>query len=79
MIFSVSDTGCGIPRDIQQPHFRTLFTTKEVGKGTGLGLSMVYGMVRQHKGAIQVESEVGKGTNFKLYLPCGERMPSKMT
>jgi signal transduction histidine kinase len=72
VIYSVSDTGCGIPRDRLNRIFEPFFTTKDVGKGTGLGLSMVYGMVQQHKGAIQVESEEGKGTNIKLYLPCEE-------
>jgi PAS domain S-box-containing protein len=72
VVFSVSDTGCGISREVQQKMFEPFFTTKEVGKGTGLGLSMVYGMVRQHKGAILIESEVDRGTEIELLLPIAE-------
>lgn len=72
VVFSISDTGCGIPHDIQQRIFEPFFTTKEVGKGTGLGLAMVYGFVMRHKGAVRIESEVGKGTNIILYLPFEE-------
>lgn len=79
VVYSVTDTGTGIPHDIQQRIFEPFFTTKEVGKGTGLGLSMVYGMVRQHKGAVQVESEMGLGTTIGIYLPAAENRESEDT
>ena len=68
---SVTDTGCGIPPADLQRIFDPFFTTKGVGKGTGLGLSVSHGTVRAHGGEIEVESVVGKGTRFRVYLPVG--------
>ena len=65
----IQDTGYGIPQEIQEHIFDPFFTTKGEGEGTGLGLSIVYGVVKNHKGKIQINSEVGVGTSFNLDFP----------
>lgn len=67
--FSVKDSGTGIPPEVLGKIFEPFFTTKEVGKGTGLGLSMVYGIIKQTGGFIFCDSEVGKGSVFRIFLP----------
>jgi two-component system, NtrC family, sensor kinase len=69
VVVQISDNGCGIPKEIQSQIFDPFFTTKDIGKGTGLGLSMSYSIIEKHDGRIEVDSEVGKGTTFKVYLP----------
>ena len=69
VMIEVTDTGTGIPDEIKQKIFDPFFSTKEVGKGTGLGLSTVYGIVKQSGGYVFVDSEVGRGTVFRVFLP----------
>ena len=66
----VSDNGCGIPRDTLEHVFEPFFTTKRAGQGTGLGLAMVYGSIQHHSGIMEVDSEVDKGSRFRIYLAC---------
>jgi hypothetical protein len=69
VVFSVEDTGCGIPPDLLEKIFDPFFTTKQRGVGTGLGLSVVHGIVRGHGGFVEASSEVGKGTQFLVFVP----------
>ncbi len=75
VLIEVEDTGTGIKEDVLEKIFEPFFSTKEPGKGTGLGLSMVYGIIKQTGGFIYADTELGKGTNFRIFLP--RHIPAK--
>ncbi len=77
IVIDVQDTGTGIPPDVLERIFEPFFTTKDVGKGTGLGLATVYGIIRQTDGFLGVDSTVGEGTTFSIYLPQADEAEAK--
>lgn len=79
VLWTVSDNGVGIPAEDMAHLFEPFFTTKEASKGTGLGLATVYGIVRQHRGWVQVESQPGAGTTVRIHFPADFNLPSSST
>ncbi len=78
VVVTITDTGVGIAPEIMERIFDPFFTTKEVGKGTGLGLSTSLGIIKSHNGFLEVDSEVGKGSSFKVYLPMGKQTSTQL-
>lgn len=76
VVITVTDTGIGIPSEVRERIFEPFFTTKELDRGTGLGLSIVLGIVKSYRGFLQLSSEVGQGSQFKVYLPATEELSS---
>jgi CheY-like chemotaxis protein len=79
VVITVSDTGSGIAADLLEKIFEPFFTTKEPGRGTGLGLAGVRGILKNHGGYVEVESEVGKGASFRVFLPAAEQSATYST
>jgi signal transduction histidine kinase len=69
VVVTIQDNGLGMSEEVKKHIFEPFYTTKQVGKGTGLGLSISYGIIKDHKGSISVESEPGKGSTFTVVLP----------
>jgi signal transduction histidine kinase len=71
VVIEIADDGSGMPEEVMNKIFDPFFTTKDVGSGTGLGMSISYSIIKNHGGKIDVKSEVGKGSTFKITLPSG--------